>query len=443
MLLNINLISNHKNYNFVPVIIQKIRNPKAYNMKQRKILWSTLITALVLLVISSCSDKMYVNRAITWAENGERLDTAMKSVEKATQLEETKNWPKTYYAKGYVYQKIYESNQEKFSDLAEKPLFKAFDNYQKAYDMDKEDKFKGSIDAAMFKMHQYFIKEGVNSFKENRYQDAFNNFEYALKVADMPIFKNQVDTAIMFNAGIAAQNMKNWNEAAKYYKKSASYDYGGARTYILMKNAYFQAGDTTKAVEALKEGFSKYPGNKNMIASLINHYLLNTDHPEQALDFIQEAKKQHPDNAQYYSAEAQIYDKLEQTEKAKKSYKTAIEKDPDLFMALYNLGVLYFNEGVDIVTEANKAKEDSVYKRLRDKANAKFKKAIPYMEKAHEVKPQETSVLSTLKTLYYRMRTEDEKYVKKYKEVSEELKQLQGGSSQQSGQQGGQQSGQK
>jgi len=389
-----------------------------------------LIAGLIMLVVSSCSDKMYVNRAITWAENGERLDTALKSVEKATELEETKNWPKTYYAKGYVYQNIYESENPEFKDLTEKPLIKAFDNYKKAYEMDEEDKFKGNIDAAMFKMHTYFIEEGVNAFKESKYNGAFENFKYALKVSDMPLFKGQVDTAIMFNAGIAAQNMKEWEKAAKYYEMAAKHDYGGARTYILLKNSYFQAGDTTQAVETLKEGFNKYPGNQNMIASLINHYLLNTDHPEDALDFIAEAKKQHPENAQYYSAEAQIYDKLDQTEKAKESYKAALERDPDLFMALYNLGVLYFNEGVDIVSKANQTKDDAEYKKLRDQANAKFKKAIPYMEKALEVKPDEQNVLNTLRTLYYRLRTEDPKYVEKYKEISKRLEEMNKGSEQ-------------
>jgi len=394
-------------------------------MKKRQILFSTLITGLIVLVISSCSDKMYVNRAITWAENGERLDTALKSVEKASELEETKNWPKTYYAKGYVYQKIYESNKSKFKDLAERPLFKAYDNYKKAYEMDEEEKFKGSIDAAMFKMHSYFIKEGVNAFKQNDYQSAFDNFKYSLKVSEMPIFENRIDTAIMFNAGIAAQNMKNWEEAAKYYQMAAKHDYGGARTYVLLKNAYLQAGDTTKAVETLKAGFNKYPSNQNMIASLINHYLLNTDHPEKALTFIEEAKEQHPENAQYYSAEAQIYDQMGEIEKAKESYKAALERDPDLFMALYNLGVLYYNAGVDLVSKANQTKDDEKYKKLRKQANEKFKQAIPYMEKALEVKPDATNVMNTLSTLYYRLRTEDPKYVEKYKQIRKKLQQLQ------------------
>ena len=180
-------------------------------MKKKKILTSILLVALIGLFFSSCGDKMYVNRAITWAESGEKLDTALKSVEKATEIEETKNWAKTYYAKGYVYQKMYESEKE---DLAEKPLFKAFDNYKKAYNMKDAEKVKGSIDAQLFQLKQYFVQEGVESFKSKDFNGAVNNFEYALKVTDMPLFEGQIDTAIIYNAGIAAQNVKKWEKAA-------------------------------------------------------------------------------------------------------------------------------------------------------------------------------------------------------------------------------------
>ncbi|MFP4620690.1 MAG: tetratricopeptide repeat protein [Bacteroidales bacterium] len=393
-------------------------------MKRRKRLFPALIVGLIVMAIASCSDKMYVNRAITWAEDGERLDTALKSVEKATKMEETKDWPKTYYARGYVYQSIYESDDSEFNDLVEDPLFKAFDQYKKAYEMDEEDQFTGNIDAAMFNIHKYFIEDGVEAFKDDNYEGALNNFEYALKVSDMPIFEGQVDTAIMFNAGIAAQNMKEWETAARHYDSAAKYDYGEERTYLLLNNAYFEAGDTTKGVEALKKGFEKYPSNEDMLASLINYYLLESDNPEEALKYVQEAQNQFPDNPQYFAAEGQIYDQMDENEKAKEKYKQALERDPELHMALYNLGVLYFNEGVDLVTKANEVEDDDEYKELRDKANEYFKEAMPYMEKALEIKPQDTNVLSTLRTLYYRLRSEDEKYVKKYKEVNQKLEQL-------------------
>jgi hypothetical protein len=96
-------------------------------------------------------------------------------------------------------------------------------------------------------------------------------------------------------------------------------------------------------------------------------------------------------------------------------------------MALYNMGVLYFNEGVDLETNANKTKDEEEYKKLKNQAKEKFLKALPYMEQAHEAKPDDRSVMSTLKTLYYRLRTEDEKYLEKYKQINEKIKQMKEG----------------
>jgi tetratricopeptide (TPR) repeat protein len=387
-------------------------------MKKNRILTSILLVSLLGLLFSSCSDKMYVRKAITWAESGENLDTALKSVEKATELEETKNWPKTYYGKGFVYQKIYESKK---TDIAEDPLFKAFDNYKEAYNMEGADNIQGSIDAALFKMRKYFINDGVKAFKNKDYDKALHNFEYALKASAMPVFKGQIDTAVMYNAAIAAQNIKEWDKAAKYYKKVTEYDYQGPRAYALLKNAYMQAGDTSKAVEAMKEGFNKYPSNQMMVQNLINYYLLNAEEPKNALKYLNRAIEEHPDQSQYYSAKGQIYDETGDLEKAKKFYKEALEIDDKNYTAAYNLGVIYFNKGVDIVTKANKIKDEEKYKKMKDEADNYFLKAIPYMEKAHKIKPEDKQVMSTLKTLYYRLRMEDKDYLRKYKELQKKM----------------------
>mgnify|MGYP006282855837 CR=1 FL=1 len=390
-------------------------------MKKKRIVSSLLVATLLGIIISGCSDKVYVNRAITWADSGEDLDTALKSVEKATELEETKDWPKTYYAKGYVYQKIYENEK---TDIAEDPLFKAFDNYEKAYNMEGGESLKGSIDATLFQLRKYFINDGVKAFQESDYRSALNNFSYALKVTEMPVFKGQVDTAVIFNAGIAAQNLKEWDKAADYYKQAAEYGYDGARSYILLNNAYLQAGDTTKAVKALKEGFEKYPGNKQMIGRLINYFLLEAKEPQKAIEYLDAAEKEDPDNAEYYRAEATAYDNMGENEKAIKNYKKALELDPDMFMALYNMGVLYYNQAVDIEGEANTTKDEAKYKELKEKARAKLKEALPYLEKALEVQPENASLVSTLSTVYYRLRVEDEKYMEKYEKMQEKLQQL-------------------
>ena len=54
-------------------------------MKNFKPLYLILIGLSVILV-SSCSEKMYVSNAQRWAQEGTNLDTALKSVEKAKKL---------------------------------------------------------------------------------------------------------------------------------------------------------------------------------------------------------------------------------------------------------------------------------------------------------------------------------------------------------------------
>ncbi|MFO8235891.1 MAG: tetratricopeptide repeat protein [Bacteroidales bacterium] len=390
--------------------------------KNRVVLLSAMVAMLVYL--SSCSEKAYVNRALTWAENGEKLDTAIKSIDKATELEETKDWPKTYYAKGFVYQQIFESEDEEFKNIVEDPLVKAFENYKKAYDMDEEDKYKGNIDAAMFALHNNFIKQGVESFEDRDFEAAFTNFKYALKVSDMPLFEEQIDTAVMYNAGVSAQQIGNWEEAAKYYSEAAKYDYEGETTYILLNNAYLQLGDTAKAVETLEEGYEKYPTNDEMIASLVNHYLKNTDEPEKSLKYLDKGIEEFPDNPEFYSAKAQVYDKIGEREKAIEFYEKALEIEPEHYLSLYNLGVVYYNQGVELETEANQTKDDEKYEELKSKAEEKFLEAIPLMEKAHEIENTELSILQTLRTLYYRVRNKDEKYLDKYEETTQKLEQL-------------------
>jgi tetratricopeptide (TPR) repeat protein len=387
-------------------------------MRRKTIAILTTVFA-TLIIFSSCSDKMYVNRAELWAKDNEKLDTALSSVNKATKLEDTKNWPKTYYVKGFVYQKIYEN--ENFKDVAEKPKFKAFDNYKKAYEMDKEKEYQAAIKLQMMNLRKYFANDGVKAFNENKdYEKALENFEYAIKISEMP-FNKTIDTAIMYYAGIAAHNIKNREKAVKFFKKTAKLGYEGANSYIMLKNNYLAMGDTTAAMNALKEGFEQYPDNEVMIAGLVNYYLLNSEDPSNALKYLDAAQKQSPNNAEYYTAEAQVYDKMDKEEKAIKNYKKALELDPDSYMANFNLGVIYFNRGVEFENKANSSKEDDVFKKNKELATKEFKKALPYMEKASEQKPNDLSTLNTLKQLYFRLRSLNEKYATEYKKVSKKI----------------------
>jgi tetratricopeptide (TPR) repeat protein len=276
---------------------------------------------------------------------------------------------------------------------------------------------QASIDANLISMSNQVLNEAIEAYNENKFEKAYKYFTKTLEIKKMPVFGEAIDTAIMYNAAIAAQRAGNWEGAIKYYKESAKYGYGEATTYILLKEAQLKTGDTTAAVETIKEGFEKYPKNKDMLGTLINYYLLESDNAEEALRYLEVARKQEPENAAYFSAEASIYDKLGEKEKAIEYYKKAIELNPELFEAQYNLGVIYYNDAVDYSNEINDIKDNEKYLEAKEKANKMFEVALPYIEKAHELQPEERSIMSTLKTLYYRLKMED-----KYQEIEEKLK---------------------
>ena len=139
------------------------------------------------------------------------------------------------------------------------------------------------------------------------------------------------------------------------------------------------------------------------------------------MKYLDMAIQQDPENASFYFALGTLYDKLGNLEDSKKCYEKAIELKEDYFDAYYNLGALYFNRGVKQVDVANAvpANEPERYEAEKAKADVEFKKAIPYMEKAHECNPKDRYTLESLKALYYRQKMTD-----KQKEVEEKLKNL-------------------
>mgnify|MGYP006291735019 CR=1 FL=1 len=391
-------------------------------MKHRSLLF---IIGLLAILVYSCGPKQYVNTAINWSERGVRLDTALKAAEKATQLEETKEWPKTYYALGRVYYSIYQTDNNEFKNLAEKPLIKSLNYLQKAREMD-DGSLSSNIDWMLLNMYDMFIREASNAFQNKNYEDAQVYFENAAKLKNTPIYNNQVDTVSYYNAGLAALNAQKWEEAIKYFNKSAELNYGGANVFIWMKQAYQELGDSTAMLNTLKRGFEKYQDNATIIFQLVNYYLSAGD-TEAALKYINKAKEKEPDNEQLYFAEGYLYDKLDKYDKAVEAYRTAIEKDEDFFDAYYNLGVLYYNEGVDLMDKANAEEDNEMYLKKKAKADSVFELAIPIFEKAYELKPDDLNTMQNLKSLYYRFQK-----MEKYKAIRQKIQKIQqqGGGSQ-------------
>lgn len=385
----------------------------------------------VLLFAATCvfAQKGKVTIAKSYNEEG-ILDKAYAAIEEAIDASNPKtessiNWPGTWEARGEIYQAIFKSKDENYKKLSNDPLTVAYDSYIKALALDEKDRFSKSVKMKLSLLIYDLTSQAVAAFDEENYEKALKSFEQVLAINGLPNLKaddpNSVDTVIIFNAGLAAYNAKNYDKAIKYYKEAAKYKYSGARTFQLMSSSYLLKKDTIGALDVLNEGLKEYPSNGTLLVEVINIYL-NANKIDEALRYLDIAISQDPKNASYYFAKGTLYDKLLKTDEATETYLKAIEFKEDYFDAYYNLGALYYNKGVKQIDVANAvpSNQPEKYEAEKEKADLEFKKAIPYMEKAHEVNPTDKFTMESLKTLYYRLKMLD-----KHAEIVEKMKSLQ------------------
>merc|ERR1711879_734723 len=165
-----------------------------------------------------------------------------------------------------------------------------------------------------------------------------------------------------------------------------------------------ERGDTAAYVKALETGIEAYPSDNNVLMVELINYYLNKDESGKALEYLTKAIEKDPTNHTFYFAQGALYDKLNDFENAKASYDKAVEIKPDYFDAYYNLGALFFNKGADMLKAANEIppNEQKKYDAAVKESFKELEKALPYLEKAHEINANEKSTLLTLKEIYFK-----------------------------------------
>jgi tetratricopeptide (TPR) repeat protein len=212
-------------------------------------------------------------------------------------------------------------------------------------------------------------------------------------------------------------NAKLYDKSIDFLQQCIDHDYNPDASYANIITIYQEMGDTLKSVEVMKDGFEKYPDNQRILFALINYYI-DTNNSEEAISYLNKAIAGEPTNASLYFAKGSALDKLGRSEEALEVYLESIKVDPEFANAYYNIGVYYFNKGVNQVEVANAVptNKPDLYETEKAKANDEFKKAVPYMEKAMALNPTDTFIMDHLKNLYYRLNMMD-----KFKEIKEKM----------------------
>jgi tetratricopeptide (TPR) repeat protein len=385
---------------------------------------AVIFLAIVFSINIAKAQKLNYQSAVSSLNKG-FLDKAKNFIDPCITDPSTKDWPKTWKYRGDIYLQI-SKDTVKYKNLDPNALQIAYDSYQKAIELDTKREYFDKIKPQLYECSVEFYNKGVKLYNLKKYEDAMTNFD---KTSVINGIFGLSDTTATYYAALSAEFAKMPLKAKDYYKKLVKLNYHQPLVYSSLANIYKNAKDTDKALSTIKKGRELYPENYSLIIAETNIYL-SSGKSKEAKDLLELAIQKDPSNPNLYYAIGASYDamandtsKLEAErntyfKEAEIAYKKAIEIKADFFDATYNLGAMYFNDGVRIFQEADKMVNDMTkYNETKLKFEERWKQALPYLEKALELNPNDYNTMLSLKQLYSRTSQMD-----KLKVINEKLK---------------------
>jgi tetratricopeptide (TPR) repeat protein len=374
-----------------------------------------LLIAAVSISFGAIAQKGKVTSALSYIDQG-ILDKAKEALDQALANEATANWFNTYFAKGRLCQATYDSKDPKIKAYYADPLTEAYTAYLKSMELDPKGNIKKKIiTASIFNnLAVSLYNQGSAKFEAKDYPGALSSFQTQIKITESDIYVGAIDTGMYYNAGLAAVNSTKYDEAIKYFEKCAEMKYMGITPYFQMSEAYLSLGDTAKAETVLTGLSSKFPNDKNVTLQLIDLYIKSSKN-EEAQKYIKVAKEADPNNYSLYFAAGIIFLNENKYDEAIPELTKSVELKGDVYDTQYGLGAAYINKAADMFKKANEVMDVKKYSEAIDEANAVYAKALPYMEKAYELKPDDVYTMRSLQELYYRLKLTDKYTVIKAK----------------------------
>ena len=173
-----------------------------------------------------------------------------------------------------------------------------------------------------------------------------------------------------------------------------------------------EKGETENAIAAVKEARKANPDDSDLIFTEAN-IQLELGNKDEFAALMKEAIKKDPNNPSLHFNVGVINQEQGRLEEAKANYEKAIELDPNYGDAYLNMGALVLEKDKELVEEMNKNLSNfKKYDEIKAKQLDLYKVALPYFEKAREVKKDNMDVVRTLMSMYENLEMDD-----KYKEM--------------------------
>ncbi len=381
-----------------------------------------ILAILCLFAVNMASaQKKEVNRAKRQLGRG-NLEMAWQHISNAVNHPVTSVDPSTWTLRSRILIEIAATQIPAYQNLVAEPLELAYESVRKAQGFTLNPAQLLEVNQTLLSLSENMFNAGAIAYQQQRYAKASDYFLGSYRINEG---FGAPDTATLYNAGLSAEIAGLYDKAYDFYVMAEELKYEQPFMYGSLSGISLRRGDIENAEKWVKIGRQRFPDNLELIFAEANVYLTSGNIPE-ARRVLQLAIERDPDNPNLFYAFAVNYDQMSRDSlfsradqefaynEAIKAYKRAIELNPEYFDAYYNLGALYFNEGIRLFVEADNIlrkgySNENLRKSsaLEDESKKLWKEyAQPYLEKAYSMLKDDNNyyeiVLRSLRELYMR-----------------------------------------
>ncbi|MCX7862821.1 MAG: hypothetical protein N2449_07480 [Bacteroidales bacterium] len=360
-----------------------------------------------------------------------KLDKAKIQVDKLTSDPTTNQSAENWYLKGYVYTEIAKSAVYKKN--VPNAEFEAFDAIKKSKELDRK-KFESERINVLFDLSTIFYNKAITLYNDavekniaSNFPEALTHFEKFLETIDVlegdkAIITNLLDfnkvtlNSIYLYAGYSAFKSNQFDKGKVFFDKlvllnapvNQARQAGYPLAYIYYTEMLLAMKDTNAARGVALKGIEVFPDNPDVLMTAIDLFSKMRKMYEMA-DLMEKIVSQNPQpDTKMLFVLGQAYNNIakefirkgyqstadQYKTKAIEYFEKVIQLNPSdkriVFNSYYNLGVIYYNAGVNAYKQRETSSE---YEFL-------FKKAVPYLEKAKELDPKNKNILNMLLKAY-------------------------------------------
>ncbi len=363
---------------------------------------------IIMIILSGCSSIMPLQRsklitAFHLIEDN-KFEEAKDFIEGMLEDEQAVNWPRTWHARGLLYQNAYtegiKKNNRKLFEMIPRQLFVAYESYEKAISLNAGSRIRNQLTPKYVLLANDFQRMGQTWFAAEKYSEALEAFEAVEKIRQSELLQLETDTNLVYNIALSAIKTGQNEKAINYLYRLDGYNFGTNVSHLLYLE-HLKRGDTLEAQQVLERGIKKYDEVEELILLLVELHFVQGN-LEASLEVLDRKSSKHPTMYKMPFTRGLILQKSGKYEEAITAYKESLELEPTDAMIYAQIATCFYNIGIEIEEYARTLDLNSLVAVERAQSTAALESATEWLNKASELEnatPEALTIISELSAL--------------------------------------------